>query len=661
MRAHWKTFKRFWMAEEVPRWFGLSVVLIYLAGLGAVGYVGVHATRGLVEEQYQRHSRYAVEQLAARLAQMPVPPALEVGNAGSAPYQHALRDFGAYMPARNLRVLDARRRVIASTDSSEVNTVVADLGDSALPPKITEVFEVNQVGWNAPHRVYRVPLRIAAASAEAETSAVSPAPTRARYLEAVLPRESPHPASLADYAGIMVLIMVASGTLFAVYRTLRGQLRGATAIAERLRLRGAGIEEDLTALRVADTEDAVTQAWNQLIEMAVELQVEVGRASANGELSRVLERTGGQGSAEVFNALPDGILHLNAEGRVAQANATACRLLGANPETIRGLALGLQQGEEEGDDTSQITTVPGKRAFEVIRTAFRQDGSIESVNQSLEIPETDSCYRVWVIPLQDARHEGECVVVVRDVSQQVRAERAREEFVGQVTHELRTPLTNIRAYAETLSSGMFDDPNVVTECYNVITKETRRLSRLVDDILNVSQIEVGTIELVEDTVDLKTLLSDGVRDVRGLADDKDIDLQLVLPAKCESVRADRDKLAVVINNLLGNAIKYTRKSGSVVVGCQFKSEEVVITFKDNGIGIAPEDHERVFEKFQRANDPEVLEEAGTGIGLYTAREIVRRHGGDITLMSNKGEGTTVVVSLPHEETRASARSVTQGV
>jgi signal transduction histidine kinase len=103
-----------------------------------------------------------------------------------------------------------------------------------------------------------------------------------------------------------------------------------------------------------------------------------------------------------------------------------------------------------------------------------------------------------------------------------------------VTHELRTPLTNIRAYTETLSSGMFEDPKVITECYNVITKETRRLSRLVEDMLSVSQLEVGSIELHVDNVDLKALLGDGVRDVRGLADEKNIDIQLVLPAKLES-------------------------------------------------------------------------------------------------------------------------------
>ena len=202
-----------------------------------------------------------------------------------------------------------------------------------------------------------------------------------------------------------------------------------------------------------------------------------------------------------------------------------------------------------------------QKVLATIGEAYLRDGTLEPVSQLLDVPEVASSYRVQVMPIAESRHEGACVVQVRDVSQQVRADRAREDFVAQVTHELRTPLTNIRAYAETLSSGMFDDPKVMTECYNVITKETRRLSRLVEDILSVSQMEAGTIELIEDTVDLKVLMGDAVRDVRGLADEKDIDLQLVLPAKLEPIRGDRDKLAVVINNLLGNALKYTPCGG----------------------------------------------------------------------------------------------------
>lgn len=261
-----------------------------------------------------------------------------------------------------------------------------------------------------------------------------------------------------------------------------------------------------------------------------------------------------------------------------------------------------------------------------------------------------------VLPMHRAHHHGECLVIVRDVSQQMQAERAREEFVSHVTHELRTPLTNIRAYAETLSSGMFEDPKVMTECYNVITKETRRLSRLVEDILSVSQLEVGTIEITLDTVDLGVLLNECVRDIRGLADEKNLDLQLILPSKTETIMADRDKLAVVINNLLGNAIKYTPSDGTIIVGYQRTDSGVVMTFKDNGIGIDPDDQSRIFDKFQRGREPEVLNETGSGIGLYTSREIVRRHGGDIELISEKNEGSTFMVRLPQQKSRAASMS-----
>ena len=298
----------------------------------------------------------------------------------------------------------------------------------------------------------------------------------------------------------------------------------------------------------------------------------------------------------------------------------------------------------------------GADVLSLLRDAQRPEGGFEPRNTVLEVDEgtkdTQSCYRVYVIPLHRAQQCAQCVILIRDVSQQIRAERAREEFITQVTQELRTPLTNIRAYAETLSSGTFDDPKLIGECYNVITKETRRLSRLVEDMLSVSQLEVGTIELALDSVNLETLLGDGVRDVRALADEKSIDLQLVLPSKLEPIRADRDKLAVVINNLLGNAIKYTLSSGSVVVGCQLTTDQVVITVKDNGVGIAPADHARVFEKFQRANDPAIQDASGSGIGLYTAREIVRRHHGEIELISEHGHGSTFLVRLPHQGTRA---------
>jgi two-component system phosphate regulon sensor histidine kinase PhoR len=352
--------------------------------------------------------------------------------------------------------------------------------------------------------------------------------------------------------------------------------------------------------------DGVTTAWNELVDLAQNLLDTVNRTEANEELTRVLARSSGGALAEALNAIPDGLMYVVDEARFEYLNATICRLLGWPVQETKRPPLNEAQSKGIGAKT-----------LEIVRDALRADGAFEA--RSILVDSIDgeepnqSCYRIWVIPLNRAHRTGECLVLVRDVSQQVRAERAREEFVAQVTHELRTPLTNIRAYAETLSSGMFEDPKVITECYNVITKETRRLSRLIEDILSVSQLEVGSIELHLDSVDLKTLLSEGVRDVRGLADEKNIDIQLHLPSKAERIRGDRDKLAVVINNLLGNAIKYTPAEGNVLVGCQFSGDAVVLTFKDNGLGIAPEDHARIFEKFQRGDHPDVQNEAGTGI------------------------------------------------
>ena len=134
---------------------------------------------------------------------------------------------------------------------------------------------------------------------------------------------------------------------------------------------------------------------------------------------------------------------------------------------------------------------------------------------------------------------------------------------------------------------------------------------------------------------------------------------LDLPETPVPVVADPDALTLVLSNLLGNAIKYTPPGGNVVVGCQVSADSVVITVKDNGIGISTEDQARVFEKFQRGTDPEVQNITGTGIGLFTAREIVRRHGGDIELISEKGAGSTFMARLPHRESRASALSTSQ--
>ncbi|RME41208.1 MAG: PAS domain S-box protein [Planctomycetota bacterium] len=643
--------KQFLTAEEVPRWFGLSVVMIYLVGLGAVAQYGIVEARREGIAHFVPACRYALQSLADRLGRVSTPNGGEEERRGA--YHRLLRQFAAAVPAYHLRIVDGTGRVVASRDPGEVGK---DLSSDPYRPVLRPQMDLSEGVASSEFDEalfyrFRLPTR-GAGDATAEEKGEIPSTL---YLEATVSAIPLIDPADSDLARVLAIVLVVLGALFVVYRALREHMHGVSRVAERLRLRSALAAEQLNVLRIEDARDAVAKAWNDLIDLVESLHQDVQRREADAELAQILKNARAGALGEALNAVPDGIVYVEESGELAYANTAACRMFGWEADRVCGCEIG--QLSASG---------PGARILEVVRGS-RQGGRFEPRNELIdgEAPAKEGeeasgaetgVFRVGVFPLKRSARAGGCVVIVRDVSQQVRAERAREEFMTQVTHELRTPLTNIRAYADTLSSGMFDDPKVVTECYNVITKETRRLARLIEDILSVSQLEVGSVEIVPGRVDLARLLSEGVRDVRQLAEEKNIDLQLVLPPKLEPIQADRDKLAVVINNLLGNAIKYTPADGNIVVGCQVGDGEVVITFKDNGIGIDPADQSRIFEKFARAKDPQVQTVSGTGIGLYTAREIVRRHGGDIEVISRKGEGSTFLVRLPHTPSRATLRT-----
>ncbi|MCP4249595.1 MAG: hypothetical protein GY778_21350 [bacterium] len=622
MKEFWSSFKRFWQAEEVPRWIGMSLVLIFAFGLGMVGWTAVTRTNEKGRAALQSRTSAAIGLLGQVLAEM---------DPENVPAQQvALRRFSLEFECRQLRVVNRSRQVVASVRSEELggpNPFDPKVG--TLLPRQVEIVALSDRHTGPDRYVFRAPVGADQAVPQ-------------RYLEGTLASFGADLDGLTAFAGSLLVILVTCGALFLLYRQMRTHFRGMARIASNLTAHPDELAEQLDSLRVADSLGSVARAWNRLIGTIEELQDHARRATASDELRHALERSSGSELAEALHALPDGVLFITEGQTVRYSNSMAARLLGIN-----------RTGDDQADGDrpadvilDTLETSPfGGRLVGVIRQACRADGSFEAHHELLEDPDTASTYRVRILAPR-THQAGECVAVVTDISQQVRADRAREDFVSQVTHELRTPLTNIRAYAETLSSGMFEDPKVITECYNVITKETRRLSRLIEDILSISQMEVGSIQLVEDDVDVRELLSDAVRDVRGLADEKKIDLQMNLPSKLGTVRADRDKLAVVINNLLGNALKYTPADGSVRLGCKMSETELVITVKDNGIGIDPANHNRVFEKFQRIQDPDVEDQVGTGIGLTTAREIVRRHQGDIELMSAKGEGSTFVVKIP---------------
>lgn len=648
LKTVYQSVRRFLTAEEVPRWFGLSIVLIYLVGLGTVANVGILYARNESSMQFQHSSRNALQQLADQLALMGYPESDNPAIVNQ--YQKALHRFSTQFLSRIIRVANDKK-IIASSVSTEIG-VLRSKEDSAISGPDSDQIRYSSDWWiRLAVPFHRLAKNTVVDENSKNTTTKSNAPV---YLEANFPPTPPAISSLSSTAGTLSIVLAVLGSLFMVYRCLREQLRGMSRIVDRLHTHRHRIENELGSLRIANTVgfDQIIASWNELVDLTQRLQEKVEHTEATEELTRALQNVGNNSLAEALHAVPDGMIFITDENRFEYANSAACRIFGWEIDQVKNITL----------DTASATGI-GLKILNIILSSRQSDGSFKPYNELMHVDDAESkfqgSYRIMIIPMHRAHREGECLVIIRDVSQQIRAERAREEFVSHVSHELRTPLTNIRAYSETLSSGMFEDPKVMTECYNVITKETRRLSRLIEDILNVSQLEVGTIEITLDRVDLNTLLSECIRDIQGLADEKNINLKLILPPKLDEIQADRDKLSVVINNLLGNSIKYTPKDGTIIVGCQSTRDEVVLTFKDNGIGIDPNDHGRIFEKFQRGNEPEVQNETGSGIGLFTAREIIRRHGGDIELISNKNEGATFMVKLPHQESRAASKSTSE--
>jgi signal transduction histidine kinase len=237
------------------------------------------------------------------------------------------------------------------------------------------------------------------------------------------------------------------------------------------------------------------------------------------------------------------------------------------------------------------------------------------------------------------------MVVIEDVTQQRVADESRNAFVAQATHELRTPLTNIRLYTETMVDEP-DDAAVRAKCLNVINTESRRLERIVGDMLSVSEIEAGALKLRSAEVRLEALFEELEADYKAQASDKEIALKFDLPPKMPLLEGDRDKLMLALHNLVGNALKYTPTGGKVTVRVLDEGAALRVDVADTGIGIKPEEHELVFERFYRAKDKRINGITGSGIGLALARQVARLHGGDVTLSSELDKGSTFTLRVP---------------
>jgi signal transduction histidine kinase len=227
------------------------------------------------------------------------------------------------------------------------------------------------------------------------------------------------------------------------------------------------------------------------------------------------------------------------------------------------------------------------------------------------------------------------------------ANRHKSEFLANMSHELRTPLNAVIGFSEVLLERMFGELNEKQDEYlQDILTSGRHLLSLINDILDLSKIEAGRMELELTEFDLPQAVDNALTLVRERASDHGIDLQSRLADDVGELVADERKVKQVLVNLLSNAVKFTPEGGRVEVRAARNNGALEIAVSDTGIGIAPEDRETIFEEFRRVGRDQAQQVEGTGLGLSLAKRLVELHGGRISVESEVGRGSTFTVSLP---------------
>ena len=226
-------------------------------------------------------------------------------------------------------------------------------------------------------------------------------------------------------------------------------------------------------------------------------------------------------------------------------------------------------------------------------------------------------------------------------------DRMKDDFVSTVTHELRTPLTSIRAFSEILHDNPDLDAVERARFLDIIRKESERLTRLINQVLDLAKLDAGRTEWAIAEVDLKEVIDEAISATSQLFRDKNVALDTHFDGAAPAITADRDRLMQVVINLLSNAVKFVAAdSGRVVVSLTRSAEELRVAIADNGPGIEPADQALIFEKFRQAGDPMTAKPHGTGLGLPISRQIVEHFGGRLWVESTPGQGAEFIFSLP---------------
>jgi signal transduction histidine kinase len=361
---------------------------------------------------------------------------------------------------------------------------------------------------------------------------------------------------------------------------------------------------------------ATSVGWFRAARSAREWRERADAAEAIRREQRVRAKDERRVRDLALSTMDDGILLIGRDGDVAFANEAIGRHLPSAPASLdavlpHALRTAIQDSRERGQPTPVLveTGVPTR----------------------------------WLRGTITPAAEDATLVVVRDVTQQRRLEAVRRDFVANASHELKTPAATIQAAAETLRQAAEDDPAAVLRFASQLEREAVRLSRIVADLLDLSRLESGSA--LDDVVSLGAAAREEGQRLAEAAERVGVALELLTEGD-QPVRGSQRDLALLVRNLVDNAIRYSDRGGRVTIEVDSNDDEVTLRVSDTGIGIPTRDISRIFERFYRVDRARSRETGGTGLGLAIVKHVVENHGGKIDVESELGRGTTFRITLP---------------
>ncbi|HEX2909712.1 MAG TPA: ATP-binding protein [Chloroflexia bacterium] len=432
----------------------------------------------------------------------------------------------------------------------------------------------------------------------------------------------------------LAAVLSAGATAFYYRQRTKRRLKRLSLLVKGLAM--GDLEQNLDSLDLTDEGDLV-ELTSSITQLAMELKAVIQRISAErNTMSALLQN------------MSDGIISTDETGRVTNINEAARRLLGLpSGASVEGRSFMqvvrdhevnslLKQTLEDGEERQQMLEVgPLRPQLQVKVTLIKEEGQ-----RSSKLP---------------VRQHRSALVMLQDLTELMRLERIRRDFVANISHELRTPLASVKLMVETLQNVIEDNPSDAQQFLTRIDTEIDGLTQLVRELLELSRIESGQIKLNFKATDLREMVEQAAERLRAQAERSGLSIEVVRGSEesFPSAMVDPDRVMQVLINLIHNAIKFTPVGGTISLSVKRArgteasgAPKLLVQVKDTGVGIPPDDLSRIFERFYKVDKARAGYETGTGLGLAIAKHIIQAHGGEVWAESEVGVGSTFCFTVP---------------